>query len=128
MLRAIRNNRAQAISSEYVMVFFIVIAVSTAMTIYFKRSIQARMRDARMYMVKEIITRTNGVNFVGNGIWVEYEPYYTHQIAQTDRFASVNTFLLPSLPASSGIFRQNPDIITSTEVFSNVLPPKDFAD
>ena len=51
MLRRVRHNKGQAILPEYVVTFFIVIAVVVGMTSYIQRSFQARLWDARNYMV-----------------------------------------------------------------------------
>jgi hypothetical protein len=72
MLIDLKNNKAQIVSGEYVLGFFIVIAVVTGMTVFFQRAVQGRLYDARNYMVKEAQTRSG---FTGN-IYNEYEPYY----------------------------------------------------
>ena len=46
----------------------------TAMTIYFKRGVQARIHDARNAMLNIVVNRTAGY-YTGN-IQIGYEPYY----------------------------------------------------
>ncbi len=41
MLRCINNRRAQAVSSEYVLVILLMLGAIAAMTVYFKRGVQA---------------------------------------------------------------------------------------
>ena len=68
------DKKAQVMLSEYVTIVVVVIASITAMTVYFRRSLQARIHDAHVGMVKEVAARTNGI-YNGN-IYYEYEPYY----------------------------------------------------
>ena len=41
------NSVGQAVMGEYVVVIFLVIAAVSAMTIFFKRAVQARIHDAK---------------------------------------------------------------------------------
>ena len=122
MLRYINNQRGQAVVGEYALVIFLVLAVITTMTIYFKRGIQARIHDARDYMVDEVRTRSAG-SFDGD-LYKEYEPYYLETDATITRDLSHMTNILPG--ATSGIFRKTIDDTTAVQVQSETLPPKDF--
>jgi len=122
MLRQIVNNKAQAVMSEYILTIFLVVAVIVAMTIYFKRGVQARIHDARDYMVGEVRVRTAG-SFTGN-LYKEYEPYYTETNAIVDRDIVDTTRLEPG--GSSGIFTKIYDQTIDIRLNSQTAPPKDF--
>jgi len=74
------NNKGQSILSEYVMIFFVVIAALVAMTTFVQRSLEARVHDARNYMIDSVINSNvcdaNCVAATGGAIGHEYEPYY----------------------------------------------------
>lgn len=123
MLKNLSNRQAQAVMGEYVLVIFMVLAVIVAMTVYFKRAIQARLHDARDYMVNDVRQRTVG-SYNGE-LYLHYEPYYTNTIATVARDASSTTLILPG--ASSGIFRKVIDETTSVQVNSETAPPRDFS-
>jgi len=122
MLRHINNMRAQAVVGEYALVIFLVLGVITAMTVYFKRGIQARIHGARDYMINDVRARTAGS--YGGDLYLEYEPYYTNTDATVTRNIRHTTSLLPG--ASSGIFQKTIDESTSVEVSSETAPPRDF--
>ena len=75
------NNKGQAILSEYVMIFFIVIATAVAMTTYVQRSYEARIHDAKNFAISSVINNevcdANCLKATGGNIFYEYEPYYT---------------------------------------------------
>ena len=61
-LNKIQSNRGQGIMSEYGLIFIIVVGMVTAMTVYVKRVIQARIFDARNYMVTlDVINNCGGI-------------------------------------------------------------------
>ena len=76
-----KNQTAQAIS-EQILLFFVVIAVITSMSLYVQRSFQAHVRDARHYMYNMI----NSAPHIGN-YYVEYEPYYVKSLSNIKRKA-----------------------------------------
>jgi len=122
MLRSINNRQAQAVVGEYVLVIFLVLTVIAGMTIYFKRGVQARIHDARDYMVSDVRQRTAGSY---NGVlYLHYEPYYMNTDATITRNTSHTTRLLPG--ASSGIFRKINTESTSVQTTSETAPPRDF--
>ncbi|MBN1870028.1 MAG: hypothetical protein JW847_05580 [Candidatus Omnitrophica bacterium] len=122
MLRALKNRNAQAVMGEYVVVIFLVMAVLMAMTMYFKRALQARIHDARDYMVTEVRARSAG-SFNGD-LYREYEPYYTNTLSNVARAIEFETRLLPS--GSSGIFQKIFNEILSVSVNSETAPPRDY--
>lgn len=122
MLRALKNKNAQAVVGEYTIVIFLVMAVVITMAVYFKRAVQARMRDAREYMITEVRERTDG-DF--NGIlYREYEPYYGNTAAVVSRDMNEETRIQPG--GSSGIFQKFYNVSVSVDVNSETAPPKDF--
>jgi hypothetical protein len=122
MLKPLKNKNAQAISGEYALLIFLVLAVLGGMSVYFRRAIQARIHDARDYMIGEVRARTAG-EFDGN-LYKEYEPYYIKTLANVVRRTSDRTTLLPG--DSSGIFRKEYDEAVSVVVNSTTAPPRDF--
>jgi hypothetical protein len=122
MLRYLNNRRAQAVVGEYALVIFMVLGALVAMTVYFKRSVQGRMHDARDYMVDEVRSRTAG-SFDGD-LYYQYEPYYTRTDATVTRSANHSTTILPG--ASSGIFQKVVVESTSGQASSETAPPRDF--
>ena len=75
------NNKGQTILSEYVMIFFVVIAAAVAMTVFVQRGFEARIHDARNFMIIRWSTAASVTpivcNATGGNISYEYEPYYT---------------------------------------------------
>lgn len=122
MLRYINNRQAQAVVGEYALVIFMVLGMVVAMTVYFKRGIQARTRDTLHYMVNEVKYGAAG-NYYGN-LYLHYEPYYIETDAAVDRSARHVTSL--SGGQSSGIFQKTIDESTTMTVSSETAPPKDF--
>ena len=74
------NNKGQTILSEYVLIFFVVIAALTALTVFVQRGLEARIHDARNFMVNSVINSgacdANCMQATGGNIFYEYEPYY----------------------------------------------------
>lgn len=123
MLRALKNNRAQAISAEYVLVFFLVLAILASMGIYFRRAIQARIYDARTTMVRTVRDRV-GDHYTGN-FYFAYEPYYANTITDTAQASTIRTDIQPG--GTTGIFTKDyVDDRTLSNSISITAPPKDF--
>jgi len=96
MARGISGNKGQSSLSDYVVTFFIVIAAAVAMTVYIQRSLQAKTKDARDYMVGLASANCDGdckaaAGISGSGIPREYEPYYGKVDSQTRRDSDVRT-------------------------------------
>ncbi len=96
MARGMIGKKGQSSLPDYVVTFFIVIAAAVAMTTYIQRSLQAKTKDARDYMVGLAANECDsdcraaaGIN--GNSIPREYEPYYGHVDSQTRRDSDVRT-------------------------------------
>jgi hypothetical protein len=114
----IKNRRGQAVFSEYVLLMFIVVGMVTAMTVYFRRTLQARIQASRNMMVKYVDGATGG-DFAGNGL-VEYEPYYG-STSTTSEMSSASTDQLFVRGASEKIINERKSI----RMVSETAPPKD---
>lgn len=121
MFKLLKNKKAQAATSEYVLGFFLVVAVVTAMTMYFKRAVQANIRGARTAMLRTVVNRT-GSYFTGE-IMGGYEPYYVNTDSIVSRDADDRTELLEG--ATTGIFRKTIDESTIIQTQSETAAPKD---
>ncbi|MCA9398114.1 MAG: hypothetical protein KC618_00065 [Candidatus Omnitrophica bacterium] len=119
MFRSLKNKKAQAVSGEYVLLFFLVIGMMTAMSIYFRRTIQARIYDANGTMFNIVKDRTTGLNIVGN-LYTEYEPYY----ANTQSIVERNTATTEELFQGGGA-KVSYDEETIMRTNSVTAPPKD---
>lgn len=121
MFRGLKNKRAQALAVEYALVFFVVTGTLVAMTVYFKRGLQARVYDARNVMLQSVLSRTNN-EFVSN-LYVEYEPYYGNTVSEISTYTRDQSQLLSG--GSSGIFRKTIDQTILAVSASETAPPKD---
>ena len=111
--------------AEYVVTVAIVIAVFTTMTIFVRRALQGRIRDARNYMVK---TASDAYVATQNGettdtVPYEYEPYYLKQESDVSRQGEDTTRLLPG--GTTGIFRKAFNQAIGVNAEFEQLPPKD---
>jgi len=77
------NNKGQSVFSEYVMILFVVIAALVAITGFVQRGLQARIHDARNYMINGVINAcdANCTMAAGDAIAYEYEPYYQQELS-----------------------------------------------
>ena len=96
MLKSIKTNKGQAVMGEYVLTFFLVIGVMTAMTIFLKRAVQARIRDSRQYMDTVVLSETAGV-YVARNYQQQYEPYYLNTVGMVSRNSTSRKVLSASL-------------------------------
>ena len=120
MLKYLHNNRAQAVLGEYLLIFFIVAGMMTAMAIYFRRAIQARIYETRND-VFITVNRFGSGYYVGN-LALEYEPYYTNTLTSLSQFSFSETHILP-VQNTSGIFRKNIDDTSVVRTTSQTAPP-----
>ena len=80
MLRNFFKNRKAQNTAEYALLIALVVAGIVAMQQYAQRALQARVRDASVYMAT-----STAVNTMGNTL--QYEPYYqtsNYQVEKTD--------------------------------------------
>ena len=78
MLSSFRRKKGQAVTAEYVVLIALISVAITAMTVYVRRTLQARIGDADRYMI------TTAANASGINVLYEYEPYYKRQTSNTD--------------------------------------------
>lgn len=102
---------------QYALTFFLIVGVVGAMTFYFKRALQGRIRDATVYM-----THTVRNVYTGN-VYVQYEPYYIETVADRTLIADQIRDVLPSFDATSGIWEDTGTTVIATSSFSNQARP-----
>ncbi|VAX37511.1 hypothetical protein MNBD_UNCLBAC01-566 [hydrothermal vent metagenome] len=120
----LKNNKGQAAVGEYVLVLLLVFGMIMAMTVYFKRAIQARMRDARIYVVDEVKDRIRGNYSSPFNLYYGYEPYYAQTESNIDRESNPVIRLLGG--GSSGVFEKTlDDTIKGVNTISKTKPPQE---
>ena len=122
MLRCLKNNNAQAVMGEYVLVFLLVMGMITAMTVYFKRTLQARMFDARNSMMITVANRA-GDYYDNVFLQREYEPYYGSTDSMVMRQENAGINLLPG--GTTGIFRKTVNETTAVRTESQTAAPRE---
>ena len=108
-------NKAQIIG-EYALTLFLVVGVLTAMTIYIRRVLQARIFDTRRYMINTVKSAPH----VGK-LRLEYEPYYVDTKSSTGHYQKEEVNLLGG--GDTGIFRKDFEDVTNVRTSSEQLPP-----
>lgn len=127
MLKRVRGKSAQVMSSEYVLIFFLILGMITAMSIYFRRTVQGRVFSATNFMLgnirNELAKELTEDEFAGN-LYAQYEPYYLDTESSVTRRADDRSELKESFGLSSGIFHK--DIYQTTAVKTNSItaPPR----
>lgn len=128
------ERKGQMVTSEYVLLFFVVIAAISAMSLYVQRGMQARQRDARKYMMNLASTActtasVNGVDCMAatvntaNGATAlaqEYEPYYLDSSSDIRR-DSADKRMLDAASTAGKSYATSTVIKTD----SNQSPPKE---
>src|SRR5947207_1071053 len=99
MFKLLKNKKGQGMTVQYALTFFFTVAIVVGMTVYFKRAVQGRIRDATVYMVKT-------VRSAGGGNYIQYEPYYTETIANRSSDSTQRRNLYGSANFSSGVSEQ----------------------
>lgn len=115
MRLSVRKNKGQAAMSEYVIVIFIAMGALVAMSTYVQRALQARIRGAEHYMIRQTS------NAHGNLIY-EYEPYYGNVLTSTARTQEDDTGLIDG--GATGIFRKLTNQQVKANTFSEQAPPR----
>ena len=121
------NNKGQAVLSEYVMIFFVVIAVAVAMTVFLQRGFEARIHDARNFMINSVMNNEvcdiNCVQAAGGNIHYEYEPYYAQTISETGHNEQERTGATTGNPQALGaVYIKSTNEATTTNSTSYQLP------
>ena len=128
MAQIMTGNKGQSSLPEYVVTFFIVIATVVAMTVYIQRSLQAKTKDARDYMVGLAAGECGpdcraAAGISGSGIPREYEPYYGRVDSRTSRNSSVSANLIGGTDRTDRQFYKNTEETVETTSTSSQLPP-----
>jgi hypothetical protein len=114
------RNKAQIIG-EYAITIAVVVSVLTAMTIYVRRTLQARVYDTEQTMVNVVDMMSRGISGGSISIKEEYEPYYGDSHSDVNQDIDENTELLPG--GTTGIFRKTVNAETTSHTTSTQLPP-----
>ena len=117
MLKKIQTKRGQATMAEYVVIFFLGIGAIVAMSVFVQRTLQARIHDARNYMISETAQAHQGP------IHYEYEPYYGNVVSTVVRKHNDETDLFGG--GATGIFQKALNQQTAVSTVSRQAPPKD---
>ena len=123
----LHHTRGQVIS-EYAILFFLVVAVITAMTGYLRRVLQARIWDARNTMVNTIANTyySDPSNPSSYNMVYEYEPYYVQtQSKNTNDSTSTDSLLSAGSINTTGIFNKEFIAVTTGQTQGQQLPPSD---
>ena len=117
MFKLLNNNKGQGATVQYALTFFFVVVAVTGMTVYFKRTIQGRIRDATFSMARTVSNVYNG------RIVSQYEPYYI--TASGDRLLTNDKAqaMLASFNSTAGIYMQNGTTVTKATSYSDQAPP-----
>lgn len=124
MFRMLQNKKGQGMTVQYVLTFFLVVALVSAMSVYVRRTLQARIRGARNWMgiTVNAVTSNPSYNLVGNYL-ISYEPYYANQTAVREVDSSEIRQHMGNVPSSPGTFQLDYDHQVTTESTSYQLPP-----
>lgn len=117
MLR-LRSKTGQGVSGEYVLMIALIVISITAMTVYARRTLQGRMRDAN----QEAIKRASAA--LGQSMPIEYEPYYAKSSADTDSFSAEDEKIVAD-PTVNSLFATTKNSARSVSSASSQLPAKD---
>ncbi len=123
MLKTLKNNTAQIIFGEYVLVLFLIVAAATGMTVYFKRAIQARIHDATVLTAQTVTTTVPRNYYVGN-VYAQYEPYYLNTASGIEQTSFAQEKLLGSFNRTTGIFRKTTNDGTAVKTDSDTAAPR----
>jgi uncharacterized protein (UPF0333 family) len=126
------DNKGQAILSEYVMIFFVVVAALVAMVTFIQRGFEARIHDARNFMVDAVVNSgacdvncLKATGAAGSKIPYEYEPYYAQILSDVGNNKQENTGATTGNPQVLGaIYTKSVNEATTTISTSSQLPPE----
>ena len=116
-----RAHKAQ-VMSEYAIMFFVVIGVVSAMSIYVRRALQARIHGARDLMTKSVANYYGGAyNGKRTKVFYEYEPYYVQTNSDSISSSDDEERLLAG--GTTGIFTKNLNATNDVQTNSEQFPP-----
>jgi hypothetical protein len=121
MYKMKNNNKGQTQLGEYVITAIIVIGAITAMSTFYSRLVQGRVRDAHIHMWREFRDRTTG--HYNGPFYIQYEPYYVNTYMEARQRLDATTQLLPSGPGTTGIYRKQLNDRTGISMDSATAAP-----
>ena len=130
MLRRVKGQKGQANFGEYVLILFLVMGAASVMTVFVKRALQARVRDAGHLVFDSAVITANYINaiddqfgWVTGNIYSQYEPYYMNTESTIVTDARLTERLDSAIGTTSGIFTKEIDEETSVGTTSTTAPP-----
>jgi len=122
------NNKGQSVLSEYVMIFFVVIAAAVAVTTLVQRALEARVHDARNFAMDSVMSSgacdANCVQAAGGNVSHEYEPYYSIALSDVQHSsAEAGTEQQGNAQVLGAIYTKSTSDTTQTNSTSVQLPP-----
>jgi hypothetical protein len=122
------NNKGQSVMSEYVLIFFVVIAAVAALTVLVQRTFEGRVHDARNFMIDTLINSNacdaNCRQATGGNIYYEYEPYYSLSLSDVQHNLNDTTTSTTGNPQAIGaIYNNELNEATTTVSTSTQAPP-----
>ena len=124
MLKALRTKKGVANFLEYTMLIVLVLTMISVMSVYFRRSIQAKYRDGRLAVYNIVKSRVGNL-YTGTNFSYEYEPYYTNVTTIVTRDIRQRAEEVGVVGKSTGIFQRRYNDVIRRESVSQVLPPID---
>ncbi len=127
------NQRGLASLGEYAVTFFLVTTAVVTMAVYIQRTLQGRLRDARLHMIEVASSqcdancmKATGLPTASRTIGMQYEPYYAQVNALVNRASTVNHELGRGVgveKGGTGIFTQQTNEQNQSAFDSRQLPP-----
>lgn len=123
------NDKGQSILAEHTMIFFVVIAALLAMTTYVQRAYEARIHDARNFMINAVLNSgvcdANCMAAAGGNVYLGYDPYYLQQVSGITSHARDKLGVTSGKPIALGvIFNTTYNEASSTVATSLQIPPE----
>jgi hypothetical protein len=124
------NNKGQSVASEYVLIFFVVIAAVVAMTTMVQRALKGRVHDARNYMIDSVVNsgacdaNCMAASNLNARIPYEYEPYYSQALSDVGSTKKDTSTTRPSTRRGEAIYTQYSNESTTSISTANQLPPE----
>ena len=115
------NRKGQGMAVEYAITFFLVMAVLTSMSLYVRRLLQARARDALRFMAITVNKQHSEDGYF------QYEPYYANMESVRVERSQETMEEFGALPIGAGIIQRDTSRRVRTSTITNQLPPA-FAD
>ncbi len=146
MLKYFKNNKAQSHFGEYTILLLLVIGMATAMSVYFRRGVQGKIRDASLYvgrtLSQEAVLEDAGGQpqtlYEPRGpFFTQYEPYYENTVSDISRRGQEAEQLIPthtyvplhgtraffnSIPV--GVYRKQEEATSNATTFQDTAAPR----